>query len=237
MLAKYKIKRGEYHGGDLNGVNIIRLMKDADAIMDEIYADLIKHKRDTTAESGIRVLCDDVKLALKLWDGAFSMIHRKEPSDTHCNLTQAQIDLAMAQMRCMKLPITPKAHGMACHIVHHMRSFPGGVAMLLEYWVESYHQKAKRFDVYWRGMTAIQRQAEIRARLETTFRTPEVRSEKARIVAAFVGVRKRKRSAINIEKDEKSKQARHGAVGEMIEKLGNAKTMEEMGRVVDESIV
>ena len=118
--------------------------------------------------------------------------------------------------------------------------------MLLEYWVESYHQKAKRYDVYWRGMTAIQRQAEIRARLETTFRTPEVRSEKERIVAAFVGVRKRKRSTHNIEKAEKCKKARLGAVGEMIEKLdvcemieklATAKSMAEMGKVVDESLV
>jgi hypothetical protein len=237
VLAEYNIKRGAYHGGDLNGVNIIRLMKEADGIMDNICADLIKHKRDTTTESSIKSLCDDVKLALKLWDGAFSMIHKKEPSDTHCNMTQKQINLTMDQMYEIGLPISPKAHGMACHIVHHMRTFPGGVAMLLEYWVESYHQKAKRFDVYWRGMTAIQRQAEIRARLETTFRTPEVREEKARVVAAFVGVRKRKRSAKNVEKDEKAKKARHGAVGEMIEKLASAKSMAEMGKVVDESLV
>ena len=172
-----------------------------------------------------------MKLALKLWDGAFSMIHKKEPSDTHCNMTQTQIDLAMEQMYIMGLPISPKAHGMSCHIVDQMRSFPGGVAMLLEYWVESYHQKGKRFDVYWRGMTAIQRQAEIRARLETTFRTPKVREEKARVVAAFVGVRKRKRSAKNVEKEEKNKEAQHGAVGEMIEKLTSAKSIPEMGQV------
>ena len=55
--------------------------------------------------------------------------------------------------------------------------------------------------------------------METTFRTPEVRSEKARIVAAFVGVRKRKRSTHNIEKAEKCKKARLDAAGEMIEKL------------------
>ena len=117
VLAKYKIKRGAFHGGDLNGVNIIRFMNEAEDIMDEICAKLIEYKRDGTTEELIKKYGDEIKLALQLWNKAFSMINKRDPTDDWCNETQKQIDLAIEQMFRMGLAITPKGHGMLCHIV------------------------------------------------------------------------------------------------------------------------
>ena len=41
----------------------------------------------------------------------------------------------------------------------------------------------------------------------------------------------------NVEKNEMAKKTKQDAVGEMIEKLASAKSMAEMGNVVDESLV
>jgi len=54
-----------------------------------------------------------------------------------------------------------------------MRAYPG-YSMMLEYWVEHYHHVGHRFDVYWRGMTVIQRQAKLRAWREAMMKSLEV---------------------------------------------------------------
>ena len=106
--------------------------------------------------------------------------------------------------------------------------------MMLEYWVEHYHQVAHRYDMYWRGMTDIQRQAEIRARMENRFRDSKTKEEKAKVVARFVGVlRKRKRLEKNVGKDEKVKLEREEAVTKIMEKLANTTIIGAMGDFVD----
>lgn len=56
------------------------------------------------------------------------MINKRDPTDAFCNETQKQIDLAIDQMLLMGMSLTPKAHGMLCHIVDQMRMIQGGVA-------------------------------------------------------------------------------------------------------------
>ena len=128
----------------------------------------------------------------------------------------------MEQMYRLELPVSPKAHGMACHLVYQMRTVDGGVALLLEYWVEHYHQVAHKYDVYWRGQTNIQRQATIRARMESMFRQKGTKDEKARVGARFTKVRKRKCLEKTIDKKKKIKSERDDAVNEMMRVLAGA---------------
>ena len=88
----------------------------------------------------VNKVCDDVGLAFKLWDGAFSAIHSPNSTVEHCTVTQTRIDNAMAHIRGMGFSVTPKMHGMESHVVRQMRTTPGGIGMLMEHWIEQYHQ-------------------------------------------------------------------------------------------------
>lgn len=133
IFKTYKIVRAAYHGGDdFNGVNIITLMQKSQEIMTEIQQLMIEHKRNHTTEEEIKTLCTEVRTALVLWDDVFSKANTKYESTTvdwvtkHCNETEKSIAQAMFQMRSMGFSITPKMHGLECHLVHLMRTTPGG---------------------------------------------------------------------------------------------------------------
>ena len=130
---------------------------------------------------------DDVKLILKLWNKAFAMMNKKDPDNSHCDKTQEAIDMAIEHMHVLKLSITPQCHGIANHVVGQMRAVHG-YSMMLEYWVEHYHQVAHQYDVYWRTLSNIQKEAELRARIETMMKNKQAKKESKLIGVKFVGV-------------------------------------------------
>ena len=107
--------------------------------------------------------------------------------------------------------------------------------MMLEYWVEHYHQVAHRFDVYWRGMTDIQRQAELRARRETMMKSPEIGKERSQVTAKFERVRRRTRLDKTLDSKKKIRLERDGAVVIMMNLLASAGNIGEMGDIIDEA--
>ena len=164
ILAAYGIKRAAYHGGDLNGVHIRRLMHNAGEIMDVIEKYLVENKSKECKKTDLEIgkHCADMKLSLTLWDSAFSIINETDPSAERCNEAQLRIDMAVAQFREMGMSITPKVHGMEDHVVDLMRHIPGGIAMVLEHWVEQHHQVGYNNDMTWRNLSNnMKRQAEV----------------------------------------------------------------------------
>ena len=130
-------------------------MNKASHTMGKICDKLIKHKRETTSEDSINALCAEVQLVLQLWNNAFFMMNEKDPSIEDCNKTQKLIDLAIEQLFRLALSITPKVYSLLKHIVQQMRSISGGIALMLEYWVEHYHQVAHWYDTYWKRQSSI----------------------------------------------------------------------------------
>ena len=85
-------------------------------IMNKIFGFLSTHKRQGTTDTAIRTLYDDVdnvELALKPWNKAFIMMHKKDPVTLCCDEMQVTIDLAIEQMHSLKLSITSKCYGIA----------------------------------------------------------------------------------------------------------------------------
>eukprot|EP00984_Skeletonema_dohrnii_P009920 scaffold3819_cov98-Skeletonema_dohrnii-CCMP3373.AAC.7 len=80
---------------------------------------------------------EDVRKALVCWDDVFSKANTTYESlsddwvKEHCDKTEESVRQAMFQMREMGFSITPKIHGLECHLVHQMRTVPGGIAMLI----------------------------------------------------------------------------------------------------------
>ena len=168
-----------------------------------IEVELITHKRDSTPEYEIIVLCNQVRLVLQLWNKAFAMMNKRGPSNEECDETQKQIDLAIQQMLLMGLPIMPKDHSLWAHLVQQMRTITGGIAMLLEYWVEHYHQVAHRYDCYWRAQPTHQKQAKVRAKMENAFRNVNTKKELRKVQSKYVRVRKHAKNLATVRKEAK----------------------------------
>jgi hypothetical protein len=142
--------RAHYFGRAFEGVDIRKIMAKSDelfGVVGTIRLKLLEHAINSGIAEKVNNTCNDICLALKLWDGAFSDIHTPNPSVEHCQATQNRIDKAMAHIRSMGFSITPKMHGMEKHVVTQMQTIPGGIGKLMEHWIEQYHQIGYRFDL------------------------------------------------------------------------------------------
>ena len=227
VLKKKGIDRSRYHGGSFNGCNIINIMQEH-KLMDELEAILTEGRQ--SAES-VKKLCRNVKTALHAWDSIFSRLHQKNPTEEFCVELQSDIDAAMAQWRALGLSVTPKLHGLECHVVAQMRSF-GGIAEMLEYWVEQAHQTGNRKDVKWRSQPH-KKQANLRAKHDKAERIPEAIVAKNQVLARFDKVRKRLEKKETTTKNEIKKEGRKTAIDLLKQKLLSGNTMADYSAIVD----
>ena len=158
--------RSAYHDREFNGVNTRQIMEKSlelfgkDGKDGEVRA--LLHKNDIhKVGKGIDDVCDDVGLALNLWDDVFSAVHKVDPSEADCEEAGKKVKHAMAQLRRMGISITPKAHGMEMHCIKQMRDIPGGIGKLVEHWVERYHQDGFRYDLAYCRAGSLENQAKI----------------------------------------------------------------------------
>lgn len=225
IFKLYKIVRAAYHGGDFNGKNIITLMQKSEQIMSEIKEFMITHKREHTTEDDIVHLCDEVRTALVLWDDVFSKANTRYETtnmvwvNKHCDDTETSIKQAMYEMRKMGFSITPKMHGLECHLVHLMRTIPGGIHHLIEHWLEQYHQKGAEMDKMWVGHT-YEHQAEFRVRRENMLNKTDTMKADARIKSSIRKV-KRQRTESTLTEEDRIKEGRRLIKQEVQENIDN----------------
>ena len=224
IFQKYGANRANYFGRAFEGIDIRKIMKWSDELFGidgEIRAIMLQRADKSETEAKVNTICDDVGLALKLWDGAFADIHSSETSHEHCDLTQERIKMAMDQLRFMKIPITPKMHGMECHVVDQMRNILGGIGKLMEHWMEQYHQIGYRFDMAYCRAGSLKGQADIRSSAEKRGRNPRVQMCKKMLSERYEGTRKRRKSAIENEEKEirVKKERRDGALTDITDKI------------------
>jgi hypothetical protein len=187
LLEKHRICRAAYHGGDLQGNDVIKLMKCAHELLPEIAQLFIESKDEMCTQSDVEIhqVCNIVKEALTLWNKAFTLCQKHNPSDADCTQTQEHINAAMEATRQLEVSITPKNHGMEDHVVDQMRRIPGGIAHLMEYWVEQYHQTGSKFDRKCKHARTAVDLAEMRVREDTMRNHPEVKNKIDALEAQF----------------------------------------------------
>jgi hypothetical protein len=185
IFQKIGANRSHYFGRAFQGIDIRKIMDKSDelfgangdirhCLLSHVAAKSIGNDERSVIVEKIIVMCEDVGLGMKIWDGVFSHVHKSDPDEAHCKATQDRIDTAMAHMRYMGVSITPKMHGMEKHVVNQMRTSPGGIGRLVEHWIEHYHQVGYRFDVAYDRVGSSVKSAEIRARSEKRSRHRQV---------------------------------------------------------------
>ena len=229
IFRKWNVERGSYHGGNFNGVNIIRLMLKANVIMNEVEALVTAKGREDTKEKG-KALCEDVRYLLQAWDSIFAKIHEKDPSDEFCNELQKDIDAVMKKWRELKLSVTPKGHGIEMHVTCQMRKFPGGISLVLEYWVEHAHQIGGKKDSLWKSQP-MSKQGELGAKRDLALRLEQTLDATRKVNAAFTRNRKQKQSTIDA--DNIKKEGRNEAIDKFRAQLEDAFTLADLSAVID----
>jgi len=209
ILKTYGINRAEYHGGDLTGVHVKKLMENAEKIMTDIRGYLIGslHPDSNETEDSITETCNNFADLLTLWDAVLSNLHIRFPSVAQCAETQVYIEAAIKLSHEMGMSKTVKGHGSQRHIVNQMRRVYGGLPEFDEQWAERIHQVGKKADMRLRNLD------EGRAALSraTTFRRvtrPETKFARTRLTKYKRGQRKRTResqeAAQRVKKERRS---------------------------------
>jgi hypothetical protein len=151
-------------------------MSKAEDIMSEI-AELLVIEKDVKCKQSdeeIRQVCNNVASCLTSWNKAFQTMQKHNPTPEDCAAAEQYIKQAMTYARKLKLSITPKLHGMEKHVVDQMKRIPGGIALLMEYWIEKYHQTGSTFDRKHRHARSILDAAEMRVSSDTKRSHPMV---------------------------------------------------------------
>ncbi len=210
--------RAAHFGRKFNGVNLRTIMDKADHLFGttgKIRVYLIE--KAPAKVDMINAKCDDIAMALGLWDSAFSKLRTVDPTSEDCDSAQKLIDTAVAQLRKMGISITPKVHGTQYHAVHQMRTIPGGIAKLGEDWIEKYHQDGFRYDFCFSRVGDLEKQAVIRARCEQRARNPKVVMRRELVTKRFKGKRKKKGTTVKQVQKQKKEEKRHEVLLKAIE--------------------
>ena len=229
IFQKIGANRAHYFGRKFEGIDIRKIMEKANdlfGVNGTIRLKLLDNASNSEVEEKTMKICEELGLSFKLWDGVFSAIHEVDPTDDHCDKTQVMIDKAMKQLRLMNFSITPKMHGMEKHVVSQMRKIRGGIAKLIEHWVEQYHQVGHRYDLSYCRAGTLKKQAAIRSSIEKRARHPKVKLNKKRLVEKYQGHRKKKATAV--EREEKRVQVKQERREKAFNEFDIKLTLEEM---------
>ena len=211
ILQEYGILRAAYHGGDLTGVCVRRLMTYSEEIMDSIAALLVDNKSPqcTMSDDNIRSLCENCSKLLTRWDGALHYLH-EDNTEENCENATKFIDSALELSRSMGISVLPKHHGTEAHLVKQMRDVKGGLFEFDESWTEQYHQIGYQFDIKLRNKSE-RKKAEVRAANDRRINLPQSQAAKKKLDELKRGQRKTTQMK---EADEKlkKKQRRENAL-------------------------
>jgi len=145
VLKTIGVQLTRYHGGSLNGKDIKKVMDHSFYVFDE-FATILKAgcRNDSLTPEKIDQKCEEYKAAFLLWDGAFAMARKVDPSVEDRAMYRRYVKGAIDAHGVIGCSITHKAHLMWLHVHWQMKCVEGGLGDKMEDWVELAHQTGAR---------------------------------------------------------------------------------------------
>jgi len=142
VLKEVGVELSSYHGGSLNGKDVKKVMNNASHIFDQLAAILKEGKRKNCllSDDDIGLLCLHFWEVYVLWDGAFLLARKIDPTDEDTETYQRFVLAALKGSLTLQCSITPKVHMMLRHVQWQMKNLPGGLGDKMEDWMERLHQ-------------------------------------------------------------------------------------------------
>ena len=138
----YDVRIQAYHGGSLTGKDIQKVMSNAEDICNMI-AGILKRDRKDGCEyqpTAIDEMMKSFSDAFLLWDGAFSIASKVNPTPDDIKMYERYAKAAVYSHQALGCNITHKVHLMYKHVAHQMRTVAAGIGNKREDWVERLHQ-------------------------------------------------------------------------------------------------
>ena len=154
VLKEVGVELESYHGGSLNGKDIIKVADNCDYIFERFKSILIEGKKQGCElnDDDIRAKCDEFKRTFLLWDGSFSYARKVNPTKDDCKMCARFIVAAVDAHNDTGCSITHKVHLMLCHVVWQMNLIEDGLGDYMEDWIELAHQIGAQIRKRWRGL-------------------------------------------------------------------------------------
>jgi hypothetical protein len=157
LKENWNVERSRYHGGDLKGPAVRRLMEnyaDICSAMENILLEAVTEKDwSDMKEAQITEHCRVTAEILQLFDGFFAEIRKYSEQSTEESRLKSEmfITKAMERLRALGISVSPKGHAAEYEqILQNM--VLKGVGGFMEDWVEQLHQFGKANDVRTRNM-------------------------------------------------------------------------------------
>jgi hypothetical protein len=167
ILTPLGVESSSYHGGDLNGNAIRRLMEHAEGIALGVNQKLRECGIADRADE-IDILTKNFRIVLLLLDGIFSLLLTKYGMVTPeilGNLTEL-LELLRKQWVIMGLPMTPKFHCLLRHAVVQLEATGGGLGDLGEDGIERSHQERLKDNRRMTGLRDFTRRTNSQAKMQ-----------------------------------------------------------------------
>ena len=142
MKLLFCIQLPAYHGGKLIGKDCVKMMANAYAMFTHFSDILKRNKKENCVYSNemIEELCSDFSRLSVLWDAAFSLASKINPTPDDLKEFKRYVRAAIFSHQAMTISITHKDHLMWRHVASAM-ALPGGLGKKREDWLEHQHQE------------------------------------------------------------------------------------------------
>ena len=154
VLKEVGVELESYHGGSLNGKDIIKVADNCDYIFQRFKNILVQGKKEGCEldDEAIKEKCDEFKRTFLLWDGAFSHARKVNPDNDDIEMCSRFVKAAVDAHKDIGCSITHKVHLMLCHVVWQMDLIEDGLGDYMEDWIEQAHQIGARIRKRWRSV-------------------------------------------------------------------------------------
>ena len=153
-LHEYGIRRPTYHGGDLTGVKIKKLLQSIDVIFEDFRNIIIEQEDRLADDEEVHKMTSMYSTLGFLVDGIFSLGRTKcgELNEDMISLTRRMVIAFVRMWRYLRLSMKgPKIHGMEDHLLDQMIEY-AGIGEFCEDFVEQAHQYGVKEEIRTRGL-------------------------------------------------------------------------------------
>ena len=146
VLNPEKVLFSHYHGGDMEGESIRRLMNRGVAILNKCADHIVEKRGDAVDAVEVRDVSTHHGQMFQLLDGIVSFLNMKRGKVTEEVVAKLEERLEAARLKWneLGLSMTPKWHMLLNHAVEILKLFNGGLIELGEDRIERAHQVRER---------------------------------------------------------------------------------------------
>mmetsp|Transcript_26182 Transcript_26182/g.38989 ORF Transcript_26182/g.38989 Transcript_26182/m.38989 type:complete len:280 (-) Transcript_26182:4-843(-) len=210
VLQEFGVCMGQYHGRDLEGPAVRRVLANAREIFSRITLVLCEHCSDDMKDEIIS-MCGHYRTLFELLEGATHFLRKPNGSITDEDIEKFKefVAAVMQKWRALSLSVTVKAHVLETHALYQMEQYHG-VGDFIEEFLEQLHQYTKRHKQRLGCLSDFKKECDAIAKIKAIESNPAVVNEIDKVAEATK--RKTKHGCESLHETRKKKAREEKAI-------------------------